>query len=197
MGSGATSLAGAIGISVLTGSPHAAAIAFGMYQTGSLYQEAREAGTKVEKATPLAITGGVIEGALEYVGLQCLFTKFGGNFWIDRLLHAGLEGFQEFSQNLGENLVAKVGWDETRSLWQGSAESTSIGAVLGGGASAITANIEKNIDLEKLTPEEKKGLVENIVKKQLDAITKLLPDLNPAKIIQKVKTDPDIQKAIL
>jgi len=197
LGSGATSLAGAVGISVLTGSPHAAAVAFGMYQTGSMYQEAREADVKVSKAMPLAVTAGVIEGALEYIGLEWLFTKFGGNFWVDRLLHAGLEGFQEFSQQIGENLVATIGWDKTRSIWEGTAESTSIGAVLGGGASAITTNVEQTIDLTELSPEQKKGLIGNIVEKQLKTIAKILPNLNPITIMEKVKTDPDIQKAIL
>ena len=197
LGSGATSLAGAVGISVLTGSPHAAAVAFGMYQTGSIYQEAREADVKVSKAMPLAVTAGVIEGALEYIGLEWLFTKFGGNFWVDRLLHAGLEGFQEFSQQIGENLVAMIGWDKTRSIWEGTAESTSIGAVLGGGASAITTNVEQTIDLTELSPEQKKGLIGAIVEKQLKTIPKILSNLNPVTIMEKVKNDPDIQKAIL
>ena len=197
LGSGATSLAGAVGISLLTGSPHAAAVAFGMYQTGSMYQEAREADVEVKKAAPLAVTAGVVEGALEYVGLQWLFTKFGGNFWVDRVLHAGLEGFQEFSQQVGENIVAKVGWEKTRSLWEGTAESASIGAVLGGGASAITTNAEQSVDLTELTAEQKKGLIGAIVEKQLKTIPKILSNLNPKTIMEKVKTDPDIQRAIL
>ena len=197
LGSGFTSLVGAIGIAILTHSPHAAAVAFGMYQTGSMYQEAREEGVGVGKATPLAITAGVIEGALEYIGLQWLFTKFGGNFWVNRVLHAGLEGFQEFSQQLGENLVAMIGWDGMRNLFQGCGESASIGAVLGGGMSAITENIDKNMDLKGLTSEQKKGLIEAIVEKQLTAISEILPNLDPKTIMEKVKTDPDIQKAIL
>ncbi|MBE3086924.1 MAG: hypothetical protein IMZ64_11995, partial [Bacteroidetes bacterium] len=197
LGSGATSLAGAVGITLLTGSPDAGAIAFGAYQTGSIYQEVREAGVKPEKATGLALTAGTIEGALEYIGLEWLFTKFGGNFWVDRLLHAGLEGFQEFSQQIGENLVAKIGWDKLRSIWEGTAESSSIGAVLGAGASAITANVEQSIDLTELTPEQKKGFIGNIVEKQLKAMAEILPNLNPVKIMEKIKTDPDMQRAIL
>ena len=196
LGSGATSLVGAVGIALLTHSPHAAAVAFGMYQTGSMYQEAREADVKVGKATGLAITAGAIEGALEYIGLQWLFTRFGGNFFVDRLLHAGLEGFQEFSQQLGENLVAMIGWDETRNLFEGAAESASIGAVLGGGASAITANIEDNTDLKGLTDKEKKGLIKAIVEKQSIAMNEILSNLSPRKIIETLQ-DPDIQKSIL
>ena len=197
LGSGATSLAGAVGITILTHSPHAGAIAFGMYQTGSMYQEAREADVKVGKATGLAITAGVIEGALEYIGLEWLFTKYAGGKIVNLLIHSAQEGFQEFSQELGQNIVAKVGWDKTRNLLEGCAESASIGAVLGGGASTITTNIEQSTDLTELTPEERKGIIETIVEKQLKTLAKILPNLNPKTIMEKVKTDPDIQKAIL
>ena len=196
LGSGTTSLAGAVGISLLTGSPHAAAIAFGIYQAGGEYQKAREAEAKVGRATATALVSGTIEGALEYIGLEFLFTKFGGNFWVERLLHAGIEGFQEFAQKLGENLVARIGYDKLRSALDGCAESASIGAVLGGGASAIIGNIEKDIDLTELSPEEKKGLITAIVQKQFEAITKILPNLSPIAIMEKIRSDPELQKAM-
>jgi len=181
----------------LTGSPHAAAIAFGLYQKGTLYQEAREAGVGVRKAEALSTVGGVIEGALEYIGLELLFSKMGGGALVNTVMHAGTEGMQEFSQTVGENIVAKIGWDGQRDLLQGAGESALIGALLGAPASVITSNAEKSIDLQNITEQEKHQLITKVIEKQLGAIGVTLQNLNPATIMEKVKTDPDIQKAII
>ena len=188
LGSGATSLAGAIGLSYLTKSPHAAAIAFGAYQKSMTYREAREAGLEPKQAGRISTVAGAVEGGLEYVGLNLILGKYAGNL----LGTMATEAFQEFSQEVGSNLVAKHGYDKARNIWQGAWESALMGAILGGPASLVTGTIRNTevgaafrgtgVDVgdivedaqKRITPELVKIAKEDFIKATDEAVTDLV-----------------------
>lgn len=180
LGSGATTLGGAVGLSLLTKSPHAAAVAFGVYQKGHLYQEARAAGVAPEKAGKLSTTGGAVEGGLEYIGLNFMLKRYGGRM-LSAAIRSGTEAFQEFSQELGQNIIARLGWDKTRNLLQGTGQAAAIGAILGTPTSiAISAAEESGAiaPLEEIGIDVKtkqgKELIKRIIEKQRAGIVNVL-----------------------
>ena len=127
-------MAGAVGLSIVTKSPTAASTVFGLYQKGNIYQEAREKGLTPKKAGELSTVAGVIEGGLEYVGLDFMLSKFGGSIK-STLIRAGSEGVQEWLQQFGENIVTQAGgvreFTGMDSLLEGTGRSALIGVMLG------------------------------------------------------------------
>jgi len=182
LGSGVTSLAGAMGLTVLTKNPSAAAIAFGVYQKGQIYQEAREAGKKPIEASILSTVAGGVEAGLEYVGLDFMFRKFGSRL-VGVASRIATEAMQEWSQQTGENFIAKYGWDKARGLTRGSWQAALIGGILGGGASVVIdsaqTEISKDIPPElqtKVIEAQKEALaneVEKIIQEEIPETTPL------------------------
>ena len=185
LGGGATTLAGAIGITALTKSPHSASVLFGLYQKGQLYQEAREAGVEPKKASALSTIGGGIEGALEYVGLDYFFKNYGGRL-MTHAVRGVTEYSQEWSQEFGENLVVKLGWDKTRELTRNCARAGIQGFLLGVGASVVVSKLQKEGSLSPLegtefdvsTPQGEE-LIEGMVSKGMEEASKELESVVP------------------
>ncbi len=104
LGAGGSSLITAVGLTVVTKSPAAAASFFGVVQQSEVYLSAIDAGKNPSESMMIANTAGVIEGALEAIGLGQLFKFMKGGKGV---ITKGLEGtatefVQEFSQTASE-----------------------------------------------------------------------------------------------
>lgn len=139
---GASSLMYAIGLSVITKSPAAAAEVFGAYQYQSLYEEAIENGFNPLKARTIGVVGGVAEGALELVGLHVLIETLAARKSFAKILKsAATEFIQEASQQGAEELLAKFSGmreEGLLSILQNVGYAGLIGALIGGGSATIS-----------------------------------------------------------
>lgn len=140
LGNGAASLAGALAMTFITKNPQAAAVSFGLGQTGSVYEELREKGVEPSKAIMYAAPAGVAEGVLEEVGLHLLVDNMTAKTWVRGAIKSFVsESIQEGSQQTAEELImskfrtdeeledkiARVGW------------SMVYGGILGSGATIV------------------------------------------------------------
>lgn len=195
LGSGAGTLAAALGIYALTRSPHASAAMFGAYQKGNLYNLLREENVDVEKASQLSSIGGITEGALEYVGLKWLLQKIPkGALWSIGKKAFG-EATQEFLQTTGENVVVKLGGVK-RKVFEGAAQAALLGALLGGGSSVALDFAEKTGLMKQLTdsgvqrPEE---FLANLIEKNKYRLTDVIrSEAGFARISKGGKISPAI-----
>jgi len=154
---GGSSLLSSIGIAALTRSPNAAAVYFGAMQKSAVYQEARAAGKTPDDAGDISTMAGLIEGGLEYVGLDHFMKALKGNTAIKRFVSGYLiEGTQEGSQALGEELVTQMSGVRKKSLAQSVQDvlyQAAIGGVIGGGANVgIGAFVQKKAEDEGIPP---------------------------------------------
>ena len=137
LGSGAASLAGAVAMTFITKNPQAAAVSFGLGQTGSVYEELREKGVEPSKAIMYAAPAGIAEGVLEEVGLHLLVDNMAAKTWVRGAIKSFVsEAIQEGSQQSAEEIImAKFRTDEeleeklSRVGW-----SMLYGGILGSGA---------------------------------------------------------------
>ncbi len=179
LGSGLTSLGAALGITYLTKTPHAAAALFGFYQKGGVYQMATESGMDPKKSSDLASIAGVIEGGLEYLGLNYFLKKFGG-LLPTMFFRSGTEALQEWLQTTGENIVVKFGGiDKARKIYEGAGRSALIGFVLGAPTSVSISMAErtgliKEMEDVGISPKEAKEMVGEIIKAQRSGIQDIL-----------------------
>lgn len=158
VGAGFTSLALAIGASVVSGSPHLPALMFGAHAMGHTYQEAREAEVDPLKASALGTWNFATEAALEYIGLEFIMARLPFSKPISMALKGANEAFQEYMQEAGTNLVAKYGWDKMRKWNEGSERAALIGFILGGTVGGVIDVVHR----ETGTPKEAiKPMVEN------------------------------------
>ena len=106
LGSGAASLAGALAMTFITKNPQAAAVSFGLGQTGSVYEELREKGVEPSKAIMYAAPAGIMEGALEKAGLHLLVDNMAAKTWVRGAIKSFVsEAIQEGSQQTAEELI--------------------------------------------------------------------------------------------
>lgn len=154
LGSGVTTLAGAMGITIATGSPMAASVLFGGYQKGELYKEMRERGIDPEKAGTVSTVGGVVEGSLEFLGLQFMLSKLSKNFMADIIAHAIAESGQEFAQTLGENVIMQTAGGRVHAkftdFFAGAGMAALVGAILGGSVNTVTTLAERSGVIKEL-----------------------------------------------
>jgi len=143
LGGGATSLAEAVGLTLLTKSPNAAAVAFGFQAKSRAYQEARGAGLSPKRSGELSDLAGGTEAIGEYIGMKFMLQRYGGRV-ASIAARMATEGTQEWSQELGGNFVAKIGWDKTRDLFQGTGEAALIGMILSAPTSTALSMIEES-----------------------------------------------------
>lgn len=102
----AGSLAAAIGLTVLTGSPAAAAIAFGSTAGQQDYEEALKNGVSPNRALLAGVAGGVYEGGIELLGMEMLFKSLTRAGVLGRIAAAALsEGTEEAAQQTAEEII--------------------------------------------------------------------------------------------
>lgn len=100
------SLAAAIGLTVLTGSPAAAAIAFGSTAGQQDYEEALKNGVSPNRALLAGVAGGVYEGGIELLGMEMLFKSLTRAGVLGRIAAAALsEGTEEAAQQTAEEII--------------------------------------------------------------------------------------------
>ncbi len=189
LGSGASSIALAVGVSLVTGNAGAAAVAFGGIASGRTYQEAREADVDPLKASSLGAVNFGTEAGLEYLGLNFLLTKLPTSKIIS-LAAKGIENAgQEYLQEAGSNIVAKVGWDKARKWNKGSVKAGVMGFILGAGADVVISSVVNETNAPKT-------FVKDIIDRtysQMDTVTKSIKFDN---VVEQAKADPEIKKTI-
>ena len=105
---GGMSMLGAIGFSVATHNPSLAASLFGVIQYGETYNEMRENGLDVTRASNWSTIAGIGEGALEKVGLEAWFDNYMSKKIGGFLLKQGLTEFtQESLQQATEEFIMR------------------------------------------------------------------------------------------
>lgn len=182
LGSGATTLGLALGLSMATKNPAAVASAFGLYQKGNVYSEAREAGLEPRQAGMASTAAGAVEGALEYIGLEFMLSKFGTGIVRDAIIRSASEGLQEGSQQLGENIITKVaGIRDIDDIFEGVGESALIGVVLGGPASVSVSVAERTGVIEELksrglTEAEARQVTNYVISKQRETAERVVEE---------------------
>ena len=189
LGSGASSIALAVGVSLVTGNAGAAAVSFGGIASGRTYQEAREAGVEPLKASALGAVNFTTEAGLEYLGLNFLLTKLPTSKIISLAVKGIENAGQEYLQEAGSNIVAKVGWDKARKWNSGSAKAGVMGFLLGAGADVVISSVVNETNAPKT-------FVKNIIDRtysQMDTITKSVSFDN---VINQAKSDPEIKQTI-
>ena len=110
LGGGAASVAESLGLAAI-GTPAASAAFFGLYQKGSIYNEARERGLSPEEADRVSSAAGVVEGGLEMVGVSKFLkylnlSKLGARF-ANRAKAVITEAVQEGLQQAGEEALTQ------------------------------------------------------------------------------------------
>ena len=155
LGQGAGSLFAALGLTLATKSPNAAAGLFGVSQAGNLTSEMRDRGIDIDRANTVGLIGGTIEGSLEKIGLHMWFENFAtkklGTFLAKQ---AATEFTQEASQTAAEESLMrayggrineKTGQAKTvLDIAKESIYSGVMGAILGfaGGSVSIPAELK-------------------------------------------------------
>lgn len=106
LGSGATSLAGAVGLAFFTKNPMAAAKAFGLGAQSSFYNEMRSNGSSVSEALAFSLPHGAAQAALERVGVHIFVENMAVRGMGSAILRNTFsEAVQEASQQGAEGLV--------------------------------------------------------------------------------------------
>lgn len=117
------------GLGAVTKSSKLAALAVSFLDSVGMYEEARESGKDVAEAT--TVFGFAAGGSyfLEKYGLDEFFDRTIGATGRSLLKKFGSEIFTESGQTWWQNLVAKIGYDESRSLLQNVIESGLCGGL--------------------------------------------------------------------
>lgn len=148
LGQGGSSLMAALALAGLTRSPATAAAFFGAIQNTSVYQEARAAGKDAEEATAIAFPAAVVEGGLEFVGLDHFMKALKGNTAVKRFIKGfAIEATQEASQGVGEELITQGSGIREKSLLdtvQDVLYQGFLGGILGGTSNATIGAFVSN-----------------------------------------------------
>ena len=172
LGAGGSSLVTALGISVLTKSPAAASAFFGVVQQSNVYLEAIDQGKTANEALMIANTAGVVESALEAIGLTQMlkFIKGGGSIVEKGVKGAMTEFVQEFLQEAAGTTITDVTGVSHVGVKAGLGRSLGggiIGALTGGPASSVGGAITRNKVRDTLRTEQG---IEGLTGAMLDAV---------------------------
>lgn len=159
VGSGATSLAVAAGVTYVTKSPTAAGLILGAVEASDTYVEATdklmEQGMSEAEAESMAAKLTLVEAGgiayLEKLGLEALFRNYVGGRLRNAAIGAITETVQENTQTVWSNAVAKYGYDETQSLTEGIVETTlltlPVGFIGGGVLQGHSDQVDKTVKM--------------------------------------------------
>lgn len=154
VGSGASSLAVAAGVSYVTKSPMAAGLILGSVEASDTYVEAK---TQLAEKNPdlstdevekLAAQITIIEAGgiayLEKLGIEALFHNFVGGSLRNASVGAITETFQETSQTVYSNAVEKYGYNETKKLTDDIIETIILTLPIGFVAGGVLGDSDPN-----------------------------------------------------
>ncbi len=141
LSNGASSLLGALALTVITKSPNAAAVMFGGIAGQSGYEEALQNGVAPNKALGVGIARGVAEGSLEKIGLHVFLEGMAARGFFTRALKGfATEAIQEGSQQTAEEFIQSQFGGRTedfKTAIKSIAASALLGGLLGGPVSAV------------------------------------------------------------
>ena len=141
IGGAGASLFTALGLTWATGSPEAASILFGEIAKTDKYIQARIEGKSPEDSLVAGWQAFVVEGGLEYMGLDAFTQTMRGSKTLTRIgFKMATEFVQEFSQELGGNIVSKINSMETgdwHDILMQSLYSGAIGFITGGAGGGV------------------------------------------------------------
>lgn len=136
---GLSSFGVAMGATLVTKSPTVAGVLFGKIAQAGEYENARQAGMSPEDANVIATASGVLEGALEYVGIDRWLKGVPNKGRVLNIIATGAtEAVQEGLQTINSNFWAIASYDQKRNIMEGVLESMAIGWIIGAGAKAAT-----------------------------------------------------------
>jgi hypothetical protein len=145
LGNGGGSLTASVAITGLTRNPASAAIIFGALQKSNIYIEGREKGLESDTSSRASDVAGLMEGALEFVGVHYLFEGLKANTAIKRFLYGGLTEFsQESSQDLAESAVTNTSGirnNTPQEVGKSALYAGALGFLLGGATSASVGSL--------------------------------------------------------
>ena len=133
--SGIPSLAYGWGMSKLTNPVLGVSLMSGV-DTQDMYWEAKEAGKSKAEAGAIFTVATAGTYAFEKIGFDSIFEKKVTPLAVKITGSMITEGLTEGGQTLYQNLVKKIGYDETQNMFEGVVESIAAGAGSGGLASA-------------------------------------------------------------
>jgi len=160
-----------------------------------VYNEARTQGVSDKQALPIAVAGGVIIGALDFLPLERLLKNSASVKTIKKSIikniatglasagiQSGFEGITEMAQEIVGNAISLT-YNEHQDLFEGAKEAGIVGALLGGvtnvtldTVTGVTSkkggSIEKKVEEALSTPkeertEEQKQIVEAVTTQEL------------------------------
>lgn len=164
---GLPSTAAAAAISFASGTPWAGAAALGLLEGSGEYAEAKDSGASQVRANAVFGANTVINTLLERLPLEEYLKGSGA------IKGAVSEGVQEAVQSWAQNLIASIGYDKTRDLWQGTVESLIAGAGSGGMIGAFTSGRATQID-SLVQEAEKSGASYQDIRLMRDAATEAI-----------------------
>jgi hypothetical protein len=147
LGSGGASLVEALGITLITRSPKAAAAFFGALQQTDTYAKAIDAGKSPKEALMIANSTGLSMGLLELAGIQMLMKTMGtpAKRALQRAVEGMVtEGIQEGTQEASVIGIENITGVDDVGLAEGVSqigESVLIGGILGGVAGPVGGGI--------------------------------------------------------
>lgn len=151
------SIGASIGLAMLTRSPAMSAIFFGELQKSDAYVEARDKGFSPGSADAISSAMGVVEGGLEFVGVNYFLEAAGTHKGLKLIGFRMLEeALQEGSQQSGEEIITQTSGLRELDVKGGVGRvlySMMLGAV-GGGTVAGTIEVGKRVAKEEGVNEE-------------------------------------------
>lgn len=147
LGSGATSVLTAIGLTVATKDPRFAGILFGQLQKSEMFSESRDAEKGAAASSLLSDVAGTVEGALEALGGEVFLRAITFDRVITRILFRVAEEFvQEGAQQTGEEIITQgtgIRNDDFKTVVQRIGYSAILGAVLAAPVGTAVSIAEK------------------------------------------------------
>ncbi|MDR2427192.1 MAG: hypothetical protein LBD46_08465 [Endomicrobium sp.] len=186
IGSGLTSMLGALGLTIVTKSPSSASILFGWIAGRSTYEELVEDGMSPSRAASFGTLSGIAEGALEYIGLDYFIRAMKIKGVAARVIGALEEPLQEGAQATAEEIIM-----QTFGSRQKEADETIndifyqalIGAIIGAPVSFIARAGQVSL--------EKKGVEPEKAKEVSAAITQSATSQQAMEFVEKIINDED------
>lgn len=133
-----------------------AATSLGLLEGAPQYEESRETGKGVAESTLYGTLSTAGTSLLEFLPISHILGRSGKTV-ISSLKGATEEGLQEGAQQIWQNLIAKLGYDDTRNLAEGLVESIIGGAGSGGIAGGTVAklnSVAEKADIAGVTDDE-------------------------------------------
>lgn len=224
LGAAQASLAMSVGVSVLTGSPHAGAIAFAALEKANMYQQAREAGLPLKESGEISTGLAAVVGVTEFAGLDFIMTKYGSP--VRNLMVRALgEGLQELVQEAAGETVEAVTFEQDKTFQEAAVNSLYAGLIgtLSGAPASVAMDImgknglddillKHNVDPDSEIAIEKKRLfagrlqdlgrsmaerARNVLKLEAREVEGTMPtDINAINAAME-ETGPPIQREVM